>query len=211
MKKTVLLIASITLTVLSIGYVGSAQAQTKKMATYEDDLGEDREEPYITHSEFQSVTLTGRKHAKSKARGVPFEKVLNLASLDSLNQYLGRPVEKSEDSPFGTSVLAYVNYKGLELEYVKAQGADFKLRELKITSSDWAVTVNGTELRPGTDANVLDKSVRRAGHIFIAAPGAGQKAKSHGKLDVMGEDSSIQIDFDEKAQQIKDIRFHRML
>jgi hypothetical protein len=71
--------------------------------------------------------------------------------------------------------------------------------------------VNGTELRPGTDANVLDKSVRRAGHIFIAAPGAGQKAKSHGKLDVMGEDSSIQIDFDEKAQQIKDIRFHRML
>lgn len=194
------------LVVVSLSGVGAVQAQTEKTIP-----GQYGPTPYITHSEFQSATVTGGKYAEGKGRNVPFEKISTIASLDSLAQYLGSPVEKSEDSPFGTSVLAYVNYKGLELEYVKAQGADFKLRELKITSSDWAVTVNGTELRPGTDANVLDKSVRRAGHIFIAAPGAGQKAESHGKLDVMGEDSSIQIDFDEKAQQIKEIRFHRML
>jgi hypothetical protein len=185
-----------------------AMSQVAKTFQGMNPMGQTVDRPYLTHSEFQSATVTGGKHAKGRGRSVPFGKISTIASLDSLAQYLGPSVEKSEDSPFSTSVLAYVNYKGLELEYVKAQGADFKLRELKITSTDWAVTVNGTELRPGTDANVLDKSVRRAGHIFIAAPGAGQKAKSHGKLDVMGEDSSIQIDFDEKAQQIKDIRFH---
>jgi hypothetical protein len=117
----------------------------------------------------------------------------------------------SKDSPFGGSVLAYVNYKGLELEYVKAPESDFKLRELKITSPEWHLTVNSTRLQPGLGESSLDESVRRRGHMLIAAPGAARKAETHGKLEVMGESSSIQIDIDEKTQKIKEVRFHRML
>jgi hypothetical protein len=43
-----------------------------------------------------------------------------LSTLGTLIQYLGRPEEMSKDSPFGESVLAYINYEGIELEYVKS-------------------------------------------------------------------------------------------
>jgi hypothetical protein len=196
---------------LTLALVDPALAQTQKLALYQNELGEKKEEPYITNDEFLEATVTGDKHGKSTQRSVPFGKILTLPSLDSLTQYLGRPEEMSEDSPFGKSVLAYVNYKGLELEYVKAQGSDFKLRELKLLTPEWKIMVNGTRLQPGVEMSTLDESVRQAGHILIAAPGAAQKAKSHGKLQVMGEGSSIQIDFDEAHQQIKEVRFHRLL
>lgn len=179
---------------------GGVQAQTEKAVRGQHGLT-----PYITNSEFRAATVTGEKQR------IPLEKILTIPSLNTLTQYLGHPKEMSKDSPFGESVLAYVNYKGIELEYVKSQGTDFKLRELKITSPEWCITVNATPLRPGLDASSLNESVRRTGHMLIAAPGAARKAKSHGTLGVMEERSSIQIDFDDDTRQIIEVRFHQLL
>jgi hypothetical protein len=185
------------------GLLGTSvvQAQTEKTVRGKHGLT-----PYISRAEFLAATVT-----RGKQKNVSLEKILTLSSLDTLIQYLGRPEEMSTDSPFGASVLAYVNYEGAELEYVKAKGADYKLRELKIRSPEWGITVNGTRLQPGSDASSLSKSVRRVGHMLIAAPGAAQKAKLHGELEVMEGSSSIQVDVDEKSQQISEVWFHRIL
>lgn len=197
--------------VLALVFTDPVSAQTRKLALRKDAVGESRKEPYITHREFRTSKITGDRYAKGGRRNLSVNKILTLPSLDSLTQYLGSPEEMSKGSPYGESVLAYINYKGLELEYVKAKGSAYRLRELKITTPEWHFTVNGTRLRPGLEAQSLDDSVRRRGHMLIAAPGAAGKAETGGELEVMEGHSSIQIDIDEKTQEIKEVRFHRML
>jgi len=82
---------------------------------------------------------------------------------------------------------------------------------VKVTTPEWHLTVNDTRLQPGLEASGLDESVRRTGHMLIAAPGAAQKVETNSTLEVMEGSSSIQIDIDEKTQRIEEVRFHRML
>ncbi|MCS3758181.1 hypothetical protein [Salinibacter ruber] len=222
-------LAVITITVLSIGglpALGTAAAQTIKLHEQTTSQGKTVQTSYVRYAEFQAASLSASISGKStdgpssEMKGVLGDFVA-VSSLEKVTNLLGKPGNLNRVSPYG-DVRAYLLYEGLRLEYIEYKSdSKFRLREMKLESSDWSLTVNGTELRPGMNASQLSPAVRQTldeefskaedalGTVVVAKRGAAKRAKRGGELKAMRGGSAIYISVNEGT--VTEVQFSREL
>lgn len=89
------------------------------------------------------------------------------------------------------------------MEYLKAsESSDFRLRDVKITSPDWSLTVGGEMLHPGMAADQINPSVRQKGYVEIAKPGTAKKLKQDEELEITESRSQITVRIDGKTNTV---------
>jgi len=225
MKYWILLSTWLTAAILAMPQLAAAQAiKLHKKTTAQGEI--DRT-PYITYAEFEATSLgtsgKGKTTGSTSARGVTLGDLVSVSSLDDVTRLLGEPKSVNRGSPYGRNVLAYIDYEGMELEYVNWNKDDpdseFELRELHLKSSDWSFTVDGTELRPGMSVDQLSPVVRQTldedfgqsvdafGAVVIAKPGTAKQTKRGGELKGMKGGATIQIEVNGGTVDV--VRFHR--
>ncbi len=195
--------------IISLAETGAVQAQTEKTVQGQHDPT-----PYISHAEFQNISVGGELiSSKSSGSQPTFRDILAVSSLDGVIRLFGEPKTFNRiPYPDGSTVRVDLNYGGLKMEYFKSAGkADFRLREMKITSSEWSLTVGEKELCPGMAGNQLSPPVRKSGYVYIAKQGTAKKAKRSGELEITDTRTQITFEIDEDSGTVKTIRFHQMI
>lgn len=221
MKNWILLSTWLTVAVLAMPQLAAAQAIELHEQT--TSQGETVQRSYISYAEFEATSLSSavsRKTTsdKSSRDEVTLGDLAFVSSIDEVKRIFGEPEAFALGPPF-----TYLNYKGLELEYVKPRKdnpkSKYELRELELTSPDWSFTVNGTQLRPGMSVDQLSPAVRQTldrdfsnsvdafGAIEIAKPGTAKQAKRGGELQQTG--NVLQIFVNEGT--VDRIKFYRRL
>lgn len=217
---------AILLVVAGFAVPDSALGQTAKLHEQTTSQGEIVQTPYVRYAEFQAASLSASMSGKStdspssEKKGVLGDLVA-VSSLEKVTDLLGKPGNLNRVSPYG-DVRAYLLYEGLRLEYIKYKSdSKFRLREMKLESSDWSLTVNGTELRPGMNASQLSPAVRQTldeefskaedalGTVVVAKRGAAKQAKHGGELEAMRGGAAIYISVNEGT--VTEVQFSREL
>lgn len=197
------------LVVVGLAGVGVVQAQTEKAL----QKGQTHPIPYISYAEFQATSVgravSGKTTSdKSSGEKVTLGDLAFVSSIDKVKRVFGEP-ETFTHAPLGGSMLTYLTYKGLRLEYIKPKKDNPKskheLRELELTSSEWSFTVDGKQLRIGMSVDQLSPAVRQTldrdfsnsvdafGAIEIAEPGTAEQAKRGGELRQTGNVIQIEV------------------
>jgi len=187
-------------------------AQTQKLAERKEMHGETDRTPYITYAEFRESAFGGRAASK-KSTKVTLGDIVTVSFIDTVTRLLGEP-KTFNRIPYsdGSTVRVDLNYDGLKMEYFKSAGkADFRLREMKITSPEWSLTVGEKELCPGMAVNQLSPPVRKSGYVYVARQGTARKAKRSGQLEITDTRTQIAFEIDEDSRTVKAIRFRQMI
>lgn len=202
---------------ISLVGTGSVQAQTERTGLV----------PYISMSEFESVSVgrpAGENAASTKDVGkeFPFREIETISSLDSLTHLLGEPNEfKRLTYPSGETVRGHLEYEGLYLEYLKTSNSSrFRLREMKMQTSGWHLTINGRQVEPGMPISRLSPEVRQS--IIEAAPSSDFDAEAtiriakpekdkNGETQFMGESTFFGIQVNRDTETVELVRFHRLI
>ena len=196
---------------LVVGLVGAGcvQAQTKKKVP-----GQHGPKPYISDAEFQDISVGGEFiSGKSSGFQPTFRDILAVSSLDGVIRLFGEPKHFNRATfPDGKTVRADLNFGGMKTEYIKVSGSSyFRLRELKVTSPEWSLTVGEKEFCPGMAVNQLSPPVRKSGYVYIAKQGTAKKAKRSGELEITDTRTQVTFEIDEDSGTVKTIRFHQMI
>lgn len=216
MKKRILAIVFIII-LFSMGDLivpKLAVAQTQKLAERKGMHGQIIQTPYITYPEFQSTSVGGEEIiSKSSEESVTFSDIVSVSSLDEVIRLFGEPKHFNRATfPDGKTVRADLNFGGMKMEYIKVSGSSyFRLRELKVTSPEWSLTVGEKELCPGMAVNQLSPPVRKSGYVYVAKQGTAKKAKRNGELEMTDTRTQITFEIDKERGTVKTIRFHQMI
>jgi hypothetical protein len=198
---------------LVVGLVGAGcvQAQTKKKVPGQHDPT-----PYISHAEFQNISVGGELiSGKSSGSQPTFRDILTVASLEEVTRHFGEPTSTEynrfpEGSP--TDYVVSLTYDGLKLEYRKTR-EEINLQTMVITSTDRFLKVGGLKLRPGMSSDSLNAVMRKAihddgeGFFRVAPPG-----KSEDPHSIRDSETTIKLwaEKDTENSIIKKLRFHRI-
>lgn len=230
MKKWIQIgvLAVLGLSMMVLATPRTVSAQTEKLNTQTTSEGETIQTPYITYEEFQAASLDasdgGKALSKELAGGtVTLSDLITISSLDEVTRLFGEPETLTHDSPYGQNILAFLSYEGLRLEYIKYDkdnpDSKYKLRELRLSSQNWSLTMNGTQLRPGMPVNQLSPAVRQTldedfsqaedalGSVVVAKPGA--EAKQGGELEPMRGGAMIHLPVEDGV--VTEVQFSREL
>jgi hypothetical protein len=192
----------------------TAIAQTQKLAERKGMHGQIIQTPYITYTEFQSTSV-GREEitSKSSEKSLTFSDIVSVSSLDEVIRLFGEPKHFNRATfPDGKTVRADLNFGGMKMEYIKVSGSSyFSLRELKVTSPEWSLTVGEKELCPGMSVNQLSPLVRKSGYMYVAKKGTAKNAKRSGELEITDARTQITFEIDEDTGTVKTIRFHQII
>ena len=150
---------------------------------------------------------------------------LSVSSIDTVTRLFGEPELMSHESPFGHMVLAYLRYDGLRLDYVQydkdSPQSTYELRELRMTSPEWSLRLNGTDLHPGMSVERLSPVIQqniRAGSsasarirasFVIAKLGTAERMKNGGDLEVARGEARIHVKATDGT--VDEVRFYRDL
>lgn len=183
---------------------------------------------YINHAESQATSVgsaVSGKTTSGKTSGekVTFMDLITVSTFDEVTRLLGKPKNlNSFTYPDGQTSRGHLHYEGMELEYIRYDpNSKYKLRELKITSPDWSLTINETELHPSMEINRLSSAVRQTldedfskaedalGTVVVAKRGAAKQAKHGGGLEAMRGGAAIYITVNEGT--VTEVQFSREL
>jgi hypothetical protein len=199
------------LVIISLAGAGCVQAQTEK--TVQGQYGPT---PYISHTEFQNISVGGRTvSGKSSSSRTTFKDILAVASLKEVTRHFGEPTSTEynrfpEGSP--TDYVVHIKYDGLKLKYRK-RGEKIRLETMTITSEDRFLRVGGGKLQPGMSTDSLSAVMRKAvgddgeGFFRVAPPGKSDHPRS-----IRDSHTTIQLwtETDTRNRIVKKVRFHRI-
>ena len=220
-KCTLAIVTTVLLLIGGAAAPASAAGQAVKLHEHVTSQGETVQIPYITYAAFAAAAVGGKAlSSKSSGEKATLGDLVTVSPLDEVTRLLGEPEDLSQGTdPWGT-VRGYLEYKGMRMEYIKTSGSSsFRLREMRLRTPDWSLTVNGVKLRPGGEADRLSSAVRQTmrmsgsasdvaeGYIYIAKPGIARNEK----VKFFGESTFIGIEVDQGTDTIKQVRFHRLL
>ncbi|WP_141491593.1 hypothetical protein [Longimonas halophila] len=194
-------------------------AQDVDVFRSEDMHGQTSERPYISYGYLQAV-LIGRDDADVQTldRGLVFQELLEVSSVDDIINMLGEPVSVDE-----TRRTTTLNYEGARIEYYEHDGSTGVIN-IEIDGCDWSLTVAGTRLYPGMDVEALSPSVqagRKAGDTstfdaqdidsFVAIPIAAPDSGRRGAPEMMQEGRAQFLLFaNDETDVVEMIRFTRL-
>jgi len=116
-------------------------AQTEKTVS-----GHYGPKPYISHAEFQNISVGGGPVSDKSSGSQPkFRDILTVSSLEEVTRRFGEPTSTEYDRfPEGspTDYVVTLIYDGLDLEYRK-RGGRIRLQTMEITSEAWFIRVAG--------------------------------------------------------------------
>lgn len=208
-RKHVLLVSALFL--VGLAETGAVQAQTEKTV-----LGQHDPTPYISHVEFQSISVGGRSvSGKSSGTQPTFRDILTVSAPEEVTRHFGEPTSTEYDRfPEGspTDYVATLTYDGVNFEYRK-RGEKVRLQTLAITSEDWFLRVGGVKLQPGISTDSLSTVMRKAirddgeGFFRVAPPGKSEDPRS-----IRDSETTIQLwtETDAASGIVKKVRFHRI-
>ncbi len=215
MKKWMLAsVLAILVAVASPATPQLAAAQAIKLHEQTNSQGKTVQRPYISYAEFEAAAVGGKAiPSKSSEESVTFSDIVSVSSLDEVIRLFGGPKHFNRATfPDGKTVRADLNFGGMKMEYIKVSGSSyFRLRELKVTSPEWSLTVGEKELCPGMAVNQLSPPVRKSGYVYVAKQGTAKKAKRSGELEITDTRTQITFEIDEDSGIVKAIRFNQML
>lgn len=207
-------------------FAKGVEAQTQRTFQRKDMHGQSTQVPYLRHEEYQNISLTSdsisqKSSSQSADANLTFGQLLSVASLDEVTHRLGEPRSTERRELSENMFIGVLRYEGLMLEYLKTGTEDLRLRKLHITDSDWSVTINGKDLRPGVKVNQLSSVVQQSMQdienpppgrpdvsasavLHIASSGKGREGE---KLE---ENTGFSFQIDD-AGTIDAIIFHRLI
>lgn len=206
----------------------STWAQTEKVLQRKDVHNQSAQTPYISHSEYQGISLTRQgpsgKSLKKSSDGLVLGTLLSVLSLDKIVSVLGEPESIDRNVfPDGERFIATLEYGGMTLKYAKRKDGNVKLTTVEMRSPEWAIEVGGTELRPGMRIDQLSPAVQQSinGDTFLGeddVDGVGVirvaekgKAKEGNVKLIEGRQPQVSVHVDEDTETIKVVRFHRIV
>jgi hypothetical protein len=211
LSRLVLLVS--TLVLASLVGVRPVQAQTEKAL----QQGQVDPIPYISHAEFQNVSVGGTGSGKSSSSQTTFRDILAVTSLEEVTHHFGEPTSteyKRAPKGISTDYIVYMKYNGISFKYRK-RGGKIRLETMAITSKDRFLRIGGMRLRPGMNIDSLSAVIQKAIEddsdgvigIKVARPG-----KSKDDQSILDSHTSIQIwtSKDQKRSTVKEVRFHRI-
>ena len=192
---------------------GATFAQTEKTVS-----GQYGQTPYISHAEFQNISVEGRAASgKSSNSKTMFGDILTVASLDEVTRRFGEP-NSTEYNRFpegsSTDYTVVLTYDGLEFKYRKIMG-EINLQTMTITSEDRFLKVGGVNLRPGMSTDSLSAGMQKAieedgnGLVAIAVAPPG---KSGNFRSIRNSETEVQLltKTGMGGPMVKKISFHRI-
>jgi hypothetical protein len=209
------------LIVSSSAGVGAVQAQTEK--TVQGQYGP---LPYISHAEFEDISMGGRTASgtsitgterASSERGVKFNDLLTIESVKEVTRRFGEPestdYKKFPEEDFYIKYESTFVYKGAKFYYKKVSNK-IKLETMVITSRDLFLEVGGIQLRPGMSPDALSAPVRQAmddgvSVLRIVGPDATEK----GDLEqaVRQTRTKISIELNEDRDSVRRVIFNQLV
>lgn len=193
---------------------GSAAAQATKLHEQTTAQGEIDRTAYITHAEFQNISVGGGTvSGKSSSSRTTFKDMLSVASLKEVTRHFGEPISTEYNRfPEGISAdyIVHIKYDGLNIKYRK-RGKGIRLETMAITSEDRFMRVGGVKLQPGMNTDALSAVMRKAiegAHdgivgVKVARPGKSGDARSI-------RDTHTEIQIWTKKSTVSEVRFHRI-
>ena len=204
-QKTIVFV----LVIISLAGAECVQAQTAKTVH-----GQHGNTAYITHAEFQNISVGGGTvSGKSSSSRTTFKDMLSVASLKEVTRHFGEPISTEYNRfPEGisTDYIVHIKYDGLNLKYRK-RGKGIRLETMAITSEDRFMRVGGVKLQPGMNTDALSAVMRKAiegAHdgivgVKVARPGKSGDARSI-------RDTHTEIQIWTKKSTVSEVRFHRI-
>jgi hypothetical protein len=209
--EEVIRIVSILVFTSGLAAAGAVQAQTEK--TVQGQYGPT---PYITHTEFQNISVGGETgSSKSPGPQTTFRDILAVSSLGEVTRHFGA-LTSTEYNRFpeesATDYVVTLTYDGMHLEYRKS-GEEITLQTMVITSTDRFLTVGGVKLQPGMSTDSLSAVVRKTvrddgkGFFQVAPPGKRDAPRSirHSETTI-----GLWTEKNQKDSTVKKVRLHRI-
>lgn len=197
---------------VGLGGAGCVQAQTEKTVR-----GQHGPTPYISHAEFQDISVGGGTvSGKSSSSRPTFRDILTVASLDEVARRFGEPTSIEYNRfPEGSSTdyKAILTYDGMKLWYRKIRGK-VRLQTMVITSEDRFLRVGGVKLRPGMSTDSLSAVMRKAvedDDDGVAVLRVERPGKSENLRSVQDSRTKVSVEVDKRNHTVKEVKFNRIV
>jgi len=186
-------------------------AQTEKTVS-----GHYGPKPYISHAEFQNISVGGGTSDKSSSTRTTFRDILTVASLDEVTRRFGEPTSTEYKKFPGVDYIEYLSimsYDGSKFWYKKVRG-EIRLQTMVITSEDRFLMVGGIKLRPGMSADSLSAVMRKAvedDDDGVTVLRVARQGKSENPRSIRDSRTKVSIEVDKGTHTVKKVKFNRIV